>query len=421
VTQTPSPPLTIFVAHPSELLTDHVPHGDGLVAFGFLRRLAERGHAVHVAAERVDVRGPLPARLHVYPLAPHRGLSWADRLIFMVRMRVLFERLRRRVSFDLVHQMNPVFTGLSLALLGVSTPIVLGTFVPEWDRAADETTERVRTEPLLRGMLRDGVARVQQSRAAGLLIATPQALTRIVRRDRHRDRIYEVPHGIDLERFIERGEIPARPSILFLAGVARRKGIFTLLEAFERVSALVRDALLVIAGSDGGDLPEVRQRVAAMPAARVQILGAVDRRQVPELMRSHSVYCLPSYGEPFATTILEAMACGVPIVATRAGGMPDLVSGEGGRLVPPRDVDALAAALLEVLGSRGVQRRMGRHNRMRVEAKFDAEKAVDRLEDAYRAILANETSKTAGRARSRLPSSPARRAISRAVDAPTAP
>ncbi|MCC7127050.1 MAG: hypothetical protein IT178_19565, partial [Acidobacteria bacterium] len=80
-------PLTVFIAHPSELLTDHLPHGDGLVSFGFVRRLAERGHDVHVAAQRVDIRSPLPPGLHVYMLMPESDTSILDRLIFMLRMR----------------------------------------------------------------------------------------------------------------------------------------------------------------------------------------------------------------------------------------------------------------------------------------------------------------------------------------------
>lgn len=382
-------PLTIFVAHPSELVTDHVPHGDGLVAFGFIRRLAERGHEVHVAAERAELRGPLPASLHIYQLSPHGGPSTFARLVFMLRMRALFERLRRRVSFDIVHQMNPVFTGLSLSLLGVSTPLVLGTFVPKWDNHADEVMERQPGGLGVWRVLRGQIARFQQAQAAGLLIATPRAVSRVCQPDRHRDRIYEVPHGIDLTRFVERAEIPPRPSILFLAGVARRKGIFTLLEAFERVGKAIPSARLVIAGSEGGDLEAVHRRAAAMSSLSIEIVGAVDPARVQDLMRAHSVYCLPSYGEPFATTILEAMACGVPVVATSAGGIPDLVTEGGGRLVPPRDADALAAALVEVLSSVELQHAMGRHNRARVETAFDAERAVDQLERAYRSVLAN--------------------------------
>lgn len=380
--------LTVFIAHPSELLTDHLPHGDGLVSFGFVRRLAERGHDVHVAAQRVDVRSPMPANLHVYELMPDSDTSVADRLAFMVRMRVLFRRLSRDVSFDLVHQMNPVFTGLSLSLMGVATPLVLGTFVPRWDSEADATSNE---RPWLAAAKRSCLgllARWQQSRASGLLIATPEAISRIEEPDRHQGRIFEVPHGIDLARFAERTELPARPSVLFLANVIRRKGIFTLLDAFDEVARAVPEAELVVAGG-GGDLDEVRERASRMPACRVRIVGRVDRGDVPAMMRAHAVYCLPSYGEPFATSILEAMACGVPIVATRAGGVPHMVTSAGGRLVTPRDAPALAAALVEILTSPELQRSMGRHNRVRVETEFEAETAVDRLEDAYEAVLRN--------------------------------
>jgi glycosyltransferase involved in cell wall biosynthesis len=104
-------------------------------------------------------------------------------------------------------------------------------------------------------------------------------------------------------------------------------------------------------------------------------------------MRWHSVYCLPSIGEPFGMTVLEAMACGLPVVGTRAGGIPDLLSAQGGRLVPPRDPVALATALIEVLRSPDLQRTMGRHNRARVEEAFDIERTVDRLEAVYESIL----------------------------------
>jgi glycosyltransferase involved in cell wall biosynthesis len=377
--------LTIFIAHPSELLTDHLPHGDGLVAFGFIRRLAERGHELHVAAQGVDLRAEVPANLHIYELMPGSRVSIAERLTFMVRMRMLFRRLSRRISFDLVHQMNPVFTGLSLSLVGVRTPLVLGTFVPLWDSTADTLTpDRSPMTRVKHAVLRV-IARLQQAQAAGLLIASPEAISRIARPERHEDRIYQVPHGIDLTRFAARTTVPARPSVLFLTSVIYRKGIFTLLEAFEQVARAMPEAELVIAGG-GHQLDEVRARVARMSGCSIRITGHVDRSEVPAVMREHSVYCLPSYGEPFATSVLEAMACGVPIVATSAGGIPHLVTQDGGRLVEARDATALASALVEVLSSPSLQASMGRHNRARVEAEFEIERAVDRLEDAYEAI-----------------------------------
>lgn len=376
--------LTIFVAHPSELLTDHRPHGDGLIAYGFLSRLAARGHELHVAAQCVDVRAALPDNFHVYELLPGSRLSIADRLRFMVRMRRLFGQLRRRVGFDVIHQMNPVFTGMSLVLAGVRVPLVLGTFVPTWDGDVEMPEATARQMGRLKPLILGALARVQQSRAAGLLIASPAARGRLMRPERHDGRIFEVPHGIDISRFTEREVIPDRPSVLFCANVITRKGVFTLLDAFDEVSRAVPDVTFTIAGL-GEQLENVRARAAKMPEA-VRVLGFVDRRDVPALMRAHSLYCLPSDGEPFATTLLEAMACGLPIVSTDTGGTPFLIDEDGGRLVPPRDPRSLAAALIEILRSADLQRAMGRHNRQRVERDFEIERAVDRLEGAYAAV-----------------------------------
>lgn len=381
--------LRIFVAHPSEVLTDHLPNGDGLVSFSFLRRLAERGHELHVAAQKVEVRADLPPNMHIHRLSPRGGSATVDRLVFMVRMRLLFERLRRSMHFDLIHQMNPVFTGLSLSLIGARPPLVLGTFVPQWAPYADESDAAARQgRPAFRHGLRDAISRLQQSRASGLLIATPQAISRIQDAPALRERIYEVPHGIDMSRFVERTAVPTRRSVLFLSHVIRRKGVFTLVEAFGLVARAIPDAELLIVGG-GSDLEEIRRLAAAQVGARITFHGAVPRPEVQGLMHAHSVYCLPSHGEPFATSVLEAMACGMPIVATRAGGMTDLVSPEGGRLVNVRDPQALAAALVEVLRSPSLQATMGRHNRRRIETTFEAERVVDRLEAAYFAILRN--------------------------------
>ena len=103
--------LRIFVAHPSEMLTDHLPHGDGLVAFSFLSRLAARGHELQVAAQGVELRHPVPSTLHIHRLSRVGANAPLHRLVFMIRMRHLFERLQREAPFDLIHQMNPVFTG----------------------------------------------------------------------------------------------------------------------------------------------------------------------------------------------------------------------------------------------------------------------------------------------------------------------
>jgi glycosyltransferase involved in cell wall biosynthesis len=104
-------------------------------------------------------------------------------------------------------------------------------------------------------------------------------------------------------------------------------------------------------------------------------------------MQDTTVFCLPSFGEPYANTIIEAMSCGKPIVATDSGGIPALVPPAGGILVPPGDATALSAALERVLRSEELQAQMGATNRKYVEEKLTWTAVVGRLEAIYSSLL----------------------------------
>jgi L-malate glycosyltransferase len=118
------------------------------------------------------------------------------------------------------------------------------------------------------------------------------------------------------------------------------------------------------------------------------MVGAVSRDRVAEVMRSCTVYCLPSHGEPFGLTALEAMACGKPVVATDAGGLAYVVDApRGGSKVPVGDAGALARALTEILSSPSLAEAMGRHNRRVAVEQYDWERVIDRLEETYARVL----------------------------------
>src|SRR5436853_7708698 len=125
MTQMPaSKPRSIFLLHPSDYLTDHEPHGDGLTAFGFIRELAQRGYRLHVAARQVSLRSQLPANVTLHIIPKRIRVPLLDRVEYMVRVRMLFRRLQHTEPVQLIHQMNPVFAGLSLALAGTGVPVV---------------------------------------------------------------------------------------------------------------------------------------------------------------------------------------------------------------------------------------------------------------------------------------------------------
>jgi glycosyltransferase involved in cell wall biosynthesis len=394
-------PLNIFVAHCSDLLTDHLPHGDGLVAHGFITSLARRGHRLHVAAQRVDLREPMHSNVAVHPIEIKRPKGVRGRLEYMLRVRRLLRRLRRTEQFDLIHQLNPVFTGVSLSLFGSGLPLVLGTYVGRWPEDPNALTARGGWSGRLLGHARTAIAAAQQRRADALVLTTPAAWNRLPDPDAVRQRVHVVPHGLDTNLFSPAHEWntenalredQSNPSILFLANVVKRKGIFTLLDAFPAVLRQSPNCRLVIAGG-GPDLPEVRKQVTRLGCGKhIEFLGPQERHQTPELYRKCSVYCLPSFGEPYGTTVVEAMSCGKALVVTNIGALPHLVHEQGGLRVPAGDPVALAEALVWLLQHPEERTAMGRYNRDFVQANMPWDRVAQQLEQVYEATLSGRKS-----------------------------
>jgi D-inositol-3-phosphate glycosyltransferase len=208
----------------------------------------------------------------------------------------------------------------------------------------------------------------------------------LVRLGADRRRISVVPCGVDVERFTPDGprepRPPGRHRLVVACRLVERKGIA---DAVAALAGLPDAELHVAGGPDAGELdadPEAR-RLRAHAAAlgvgdRLVLRGRVGRDEMPRLLRSaDAVVCVPWY-EPFGIVPLEAMACGVPVVASAVGGQIDsVVDGVTGAHVPPRDPRALAAALAElldhperraVLGAAGVERARRRFAHDRVAA-----------------------------------------------------
>ena len=145
-----------------------------------------------------------------------------------------------------------------------------------------------------------------------------------------------VSSGVDLERFplLPRRPRGERPSFLCVGALSERKNVVRLADAF----AALGEGTLTYVG-EGPLRPRLEGR------AGVRLAGAVPHDRIPEYLADADVLCQPSLIEPLGQALLEAMACGRPVVATRIGGPPEFVSPEAGVLVDPLDVDALGAAL----------------------------------------------------------------------------
>jgi D-inositol-3-phosphate glycosyltransferase len=210
------------------------------------------------------------------------------------------------------------------------------------------------------------------------------------------DRISIVPCGVDTELFTPRGPAAARGAhpyqLLQLGRLVPRKGAAVSIAAL----ALLPDAELVVVGGPPADRldddPEVRRlrRIAGETgvADRVRFTGGVPSSQVPSLLRAADVVLCPADYEPFGIVPLEAMACGRPVVASAVGGQLDTVADPGtGRLVPPRDPDALARAVAELLSRPETRQACGEAGRRRVLRRYSWAHVAAETETAYCAVL----------------------------------
>jgi glycosyltransferase involved in cell wall biosynthesis len=143
-----------------------------------------------------------------------------------------------------------------------------------------------------------------------------------------------VDSGVDLERFTVEPAPAGGPRFLCIASLIRRKNVLRLADAFERVG----NGTLTFVG-DG----PLRTQLEGRPG--IELVGRVAYDRVPEQIARSHVVCQPSLIEPFGQALLEAMACGRSVVATRIGGPPEFVPPDAGILVDPADEDALVAAL----------------------------------------------------------------------------
>ena len=238
-------------------------------------------------------------------------------------------------------------------------------------------------------------------RAADLIVAQcSDEVFELVRLGADLAKIRVIPSGVDTAQFTPEGSswprTPGVPRIVVVSRLVERKGVGNVITAL----ADVRDAELLIGGGPARDRlresPEARRLQAlaheAGVADRVRFLGRVGCDDVPRLVRSADVVvCVPWY-EPFGIVPLEAMACGVPVVAAAVGGLIDtVVDGVTGIHVPPRRPDLIADALRTLLGDAELRATLGRAGMRRVRERFTWRRTADAMLEAYAAVTARRT------------------------------
>lgn len=207
------------------------------------------------------------------------------------------------------------------------------------------------------------------------------------------DRTTQLPTGVDLSRFRLRHPLPdGPPRFLTVARLSEEKGVAVALHAMAALRSRGVPFRYTVVGE--GPLHDELERLTGSLGIQgsVEFLGPLPQDGVLDALASHHVFLLPAVEassgavEAQGRVLMEAQATGLPVVATSVGGIPETVGPGAGRLVPPRDSEALTEALIELVEQRPAWEDMGRAGRLHVEEHFDLQRIGQRLEAIYESL-----------------------------------
>ncbi len=375
--------------------------GAGHASFNIARTLVRLGCQVDVVTSGVDGQ-PTVERIdgvQVYRVRSlRRGIqecgfrgAWS----YVARAQPVCRKLLAQHRYDIVHY----FFGLPTGMLALCTPgagripsviSLRGSDVPGYDMGS-------RSLRLAHGLLRPLTRRIWRS--ADAVIANSQGLRELAQPVLPGKPIGVIPNAIDGTVFSPNGAVSHQGNgsaeVVRLLAVSRligRKGLDDLLRAV----ALLKDDRLALTlqgwGRDGDRLQALA--VSLGIDRQVTFAGFKQRHLLPAVYRAADLFVLPSHSESCAMALLEAMACGLPVVATRVGGTVELVKeGVNGHLVPPGSPKALAEALARLIGDPALRRTMGQRNAQLIRQSYTWQAMASLYLEVYRQAIEQRRSR----------------------------
>lgn len=374
------------------------PGGAGNTAFRFAREQAARGHDVEVFTAPAPGKPPDPGAAVVHRIEPTFAIGNAP----------LIPSLRRIEGFDVVHIHYPFIFGSELTLLGrmkrsrrdqALLVHYKNRLVGAGPRGAlFELYEHTVAPALIRAADRICVLSADHAHSVSYLRRTAKL---------EPEKLVEMPNGVDSELFspgADRSGLRDRLGIdsevivvAFVATLDRAHHFKRLDVAIDGLARLGDDRVHVVVAGGGDLLDGFRERAAeAGVGDRVHFLGAVPHAELPDVLRASDLFLLTTEPpESFGIVLIEAMAAGLPVIATDYPGVRAVVDIDTGVLVERANPDAVATALADLVDAgRAVRARIGAAGREKAVREWSWPRLVERMDEAYAAAVATRKAKS---------------------------
>ena len=374
--------------------------------FYAMQSLAEKGHTVYGICGYTDLTGTLPENVHLSIMYPgKRGtnalVEYGRKVGFYFKVAREVKRLRREHQIDVVHHFAPisaqspnlsaaVFGGLRGTIFTIGPAMVPGSKSSELGLAMGVKTDwRLKIVSGLLALMAAPLRVLQRRtlrRAQKVIAATDLAAEEYAKLVDDPKKIVVVPPGIRLETYAIKGIKHRHSVVLAVCYLTERKGIDVLLKAFAKVVTRRKSARLWIVGN-GPEEANLKKLARTLGISKVvQFWGFVNNTEVGRYYAEAGIFASPTRHEPFGQTLLEAMAAGLPIVASHTGAVPHIVAPGAGFTHPIDDVDAVAEHLNNLLAHPDLIDKMGAKAEAHVRANYAWSTIMDTYLDIWKSL-----------------------------------
>jgi len=351
--------------------------GMEIATYNIAKHLARRGHEVHVITTLDE---GLPKESMEEGFYVHRIFWRKIRFLGVISFWIKIFWCLKNIKPDIVHVQS-----IGMGIPGFLAKIFLKKPYVVWGRGSDIYLPSTFKNTISKLVLRN----------AGAVIALTEDMKNEMRKFCDRD-IFVIPNGINLNKFKNLSKVNIRSKlkikedekvVIFVGTLRPVKGVKYLIKAMEIIIQKNTNTRLMLVGN-GEDRGKLEKLVKEFVLEKhVIFVGKVPNEKVPEYMVASDVFVLPSLSEGFPVVILEAMASGLPIVATKVGGLPEIIKdGENGFLVEPKNPKEIAEKVLLLLEDDELRERISRSFKEKVK-NYSWESVVKRLEEVYQRCI----------------------------------
>lgn len=383
---------SVLVPSAAHILSDYLLTSEGTHCYQLFKHMARYGYQFEALSPYIRIHEPLDNvtfhQVGSFRISPtsstiHRYALHGE---FLFRSLTRSRKLLSEKGIEIVHHMLPAvfnytFSPVALLVKNLKQPFVFGPLSAHF-------YERPRSERVFLP-LTSRLHKATVQKCAKLIAITNQTRS-LYKTFVDEEKMSVIPFGVDTETFkpLKEEQRQEKLRMLYAGSLYALKGLPYLLKTLANVKKHGLRANLIIIG-EGEQKESLMMLAKALRIEKeVKFEGRVPYSNMPKYYNQCDVFCYPTLGEPFGKAVIEAMACGKPVIATNVGGPTEIIQDRvNGLLVPPANPEAMAAQIVRLMGDENERRRIGRNARETVLQRFSWSVVAEQYHQLYSSIL----------------------------------